>query len=169
MLAMNTVMMWQTRSTGSADTEQLGETLGKLLRGGEVIELKADLGGGKTTFVRGLVRGVGSHSVVTSPTFTLSKIYRSKKGLGLHHFDFYRLGETDIIVDQLRESLQDSTAITVVEWSERLKSILPADRINITFEPVAGASDERSILIKYPETKTSLVKSLKTAWAKIKP
>jgi len=71
-------------------TEQLAEAIGRRLTGGEVIELVSDLGGGKTTFVRGLARGLGSADVVSSPTFTVSKVYKADK-LELHHFDFYRL------------------------------------------------------------------------------
>ena len=62
-------------STDSKSTEKLGALLGKQLKGGEVIELVSDLGGGKTTFVRGLAAGSGSKDQVASPTFTLSKVY----------------------------------------------------------------------------------------------
>src|SRR3989344_4647612 len=103
MLDMSTAMIWQTVSTGSDDTERLGRLLGKLLKKPEVIELRADLGGGKTTFVRGLVKGFGSQDVVTSPTFTLNKVYQGRDGQQIHHFDFYRLSEPGIVADQLAE------------------------------------------------------------------
>lgn len=66
-------------STSSEDTERLGERLGSKLKGGEVIELVSDLGGGKTTFVRGLARGMGSTDHVSSPTFKISNVYSTEK------------------------------------------------------------------------------------------
>lgn len=75
---MSTAATWQTESTSSDATEKLAEQLGKNLRGGEVIELVSDLGGGKTTFVRGLARGAGSSNHVASPTFTISRVYKVK-------------------------------------------------------------------------------------------
>src|SRR4051812_18557733 len=101
---MSTDMIWQTSSTSFADTERLGELLGSRLDGSEVIELRSDLGGGKTTFVRGLIRGTGSKDHVVSPTFTLSRIYQTKD-FQIHHFDFYRLNDPGILADQLAESI----------------------------------------------------------------
>ncbi|MBX4191001.1 tRNA (adenosine(37)-N6)-threonylcarbamoyltransferase complex ATPase subunit type 1 TsaE, partial [Candidatus Saccharibacteria bacterium] len=85
-------MIWQTVSTSSAETESIGSLIGASLKGGEVIELRSDLGGGKTTFVRGLAAGAGSKANVTSPTFTLSRLYPAKN-FSIHHFDFYRLND----------------------------------------------------------------------------
>src|SRR5438046_2901303 len=121
---MSTVMTWQTSSTGSADTERLGELLGKLISGGEVVELMSDLGGGKTTFIRGLVRGLGGQDMVASPTFTLNRIYKAGN-LEIHHFDFYRLNEPGVVAAQLEESLQNPKVVTVVEWSKIVENVLP--------------------------------------------
>ena len=106
---MSTEGTWLTNSTSSDSaeaTELLGERLGKSLRGGEVIELVSDLGGGKTTFVRGLARGAGSHDKVASPTFTISKTYVTD-GYEIHHFDFYRLNDAGIVADELAEVVGD--------------------------------------------------------------
>ena len=62
-------------SNNAEQTELIAVAIGKRLRGGEMIELVSDLGGGKTTFTRGLARGAGSSDVVSSPTFTISKVY----------------------------------------------------------------------------------------------
>ena len=75
---MNTVMTYRTNSSSSEKTEQLAALLGARLRGGEVIALNSDLGGGKTAFVRGLARGIGSTDHVSSPTFTISRQYRGR-------------------------------------------------------------------------------------------
>src|SRR5205809_5112570 len=99
---MSTGMIWQTSSISSSDTERLGELLGSQLSAGDVIELRSDLGGGKTTFVRGLVRGGGSRERVSSPTFTLSRLYKAKN-FEIQHFDFYRLDRPGVLEDQLAE------------------------------------------------------------------
>jgi tRNA threonylcarbamoyladenosine biosynthesis protein TsaE len=108
---MSTELIWQTTSTGSDDTLRLGEALGSRLKSPLVIELRSDLGGGKTTLTQGLAHGLGSKDVVSSPTFTLSKIYKCAGGVEIHHFDFYRLSEAGVLRDQLDESLKDEKAI----------------------------------------------------------
>ncbi len=162
-------MTWQTVSTGAAETERLGELLGQSLRSPEVIELRSDLGGGKTTFVRGLARGLGSKDIVASPTFTLSKIYRGRDGQQIHHFDFYRLSEPGVVADQLAESLNDPKVITVVEWSDIVKDVLPENRLTIELKLTEKSEDERQITITYPESRADVVKSVETAWKQIKP
>ncbi len=161
-------MIWQVRSTGSADTERLGELLGGHLRGGQLLELQADLGGGKTTLVRGLARGAGSQNNVSSPTFTINKVYKAKD-FEIHHFDFYRLNEPGVIADQLGESLNDPQVLTVVEWSDIVKDVLPEERITIELKPVASDPDEREITFKYPPAATELIKRLETAWVEVEP
>lgn len=97
------------------------------MRGGEVIELSSDLGGGKTTFVRGLARGAGSDDTVASPSFTISREYRAGK-LFIHHYDFYRLGEAGLMSQELAEVLDDPQAVVVVEWAHAVNDVLPDDR-----------------------------------------
>lgn len=169
MLVMSTVMTWQTRSTASADTERLGELLGKLLKPPIALELRSDLGGGKTTFVRGLARGLGSKDAVTSPTFTLNQVYQAKGGVKISHHDFYRLKEAGIMADQLAESLNDNSTVTVVEWGDIVEDVLPPDRITIEFQPVATNTDERQIIFTYPESKAGLIKNLETEWTGVQP
>jgi tRNA threonylcarbamoyladenosine biosynthesis protein TsaE len=124
------------------------------LRGGEVIELVSDLGGGKTTFVRGLARGMGSRDTVTSPSFTLSNHYSSDR-LTLYHFDFYRLGEPGIMRDELAELLHDSKSVVVVEWADIVEDVLPADRLTIRIN--ATGDESREFECEYPETLRYLV------------
>ncbi len=133
-----------------------------------VIELRADLGGGKTTFTRGLAIGLGSKDRVASPTFTISKQY-SAKTAQIHHYDFYRLSEPGIVSDQLQESLQNQKVVTVVEWGESVKDVLPENRVEIVFKPTANNSDERDIKITYPESILGTIKQLETSWSDSKP
>ncbi len=142
--------------------------LGKLLRGGEVINLSADLGGGKTTFVKGLARGIGSKDRVASPTFTLSKIYHGTH-LEIHHYDFYRLADAGILIDQIEESIATPHVVTVVEWSAVVENVLPSHCISLEFKPTATNQDERQICLRYLESRADLVKSFETNLAEIHP
>jgi tRNA threonylcarbamoyladenosine biosynthesis protein TsaE len=155
---MSTVMTWQTSSTSSEQTEQLAEKLGHNLRGGEVIEFISDLGGGKTTFMRGLVRGAGSQDRVRSPTFTLNSEYTSPK-FTIAHFDFYRLGEAGIVGDELAEVVGDPDYVVAVEWGDIVQDVLPGHRLTIHMERTGDES--RAISFKYPSSLEYLLEGVK--------
>lgn len=141
--------MKHTHRTQSADeTEALGATLGARLRGGEVIELTSDLGGGKTTFVRGLAAAAGSTDRVASPTFTISKVYEAPR-FEIHHFDFYRLPEAGLIRHELEDVLGDPKVVTVIEWSDVVADVLPADTVRIHIKTLGD--DERQVTVNDPE------------------
>lgn len=133
-------------SASAEQTEALGESLGRRLRGGEVIELISDLGGGKTTFVRGLVRGAGSADHVASPTFTMSKTYEAG-GMHIHHFDFYRLNEPGIMADELAEIVDGGQDVTVVEWSDIVQHVLPDERLAIHIAQTAEGERQLELLV----------------------
>jgi len=111
---------------------------------------------------------LGSKDTVSSPTFTLNKIYQAKN-LQVHHFDFYRLSDAGIVADQLAESLESPKVITVVEWSNIVSEVLLKDRLTIELKPVATNSDERQITIHYLESQTEMIKELETNWAGSRP
>lgn len=122
-----------------------------------MIELVSDLGGGKTTFVRGLARGLRSADRVASPTFTISKVYQAADKQ-LHHFDFYRLHEAGIIADELAEVVDDPQNITVVEWGDIVQNVLPAKRLTITIHRTGD--DSRDIMVHYPDALHYLVEAM---------
>ena len=156
---MSTVATWQTDSTSSEITEQLAERLGAAVKGGEVIELISDLGGGKTTFVRGFARGMGSLDRVASPTFTISRIYQAGEKQ-LYHFDFYKLHEPDSIAEELKEVLEEPQVVTIVEWGDIMRDVLPAKRLTVTIEKTP--TDGRRILFSAPESLQYLVEAVRT-------
>lgn len=144
-------------ATNSAEqTEQVAEKIGKRLRGGEVIELVSDLGGGKTTFVRGLVRGFGSTDHVSSPTFKLSNIYKSGN-LEIQHFDFYRLNEAGIVADELAEVIGQPNVVAVIEWGEIVHDVLPQERVTITIKNTSETS--RTLIFELPKSLVHIVES----------
>lgn len=147
-------------SRSAAMTEAIGEAVGRKLRGGEVIELTSDLGGGKTTLTRGMAHGAGSEDHVASPTFTVSKVYQTDhhERMELHHFDFYRLDEAGVMRDELAELIGDPGYVVIVEWSDIVKDVLPEDRLTISMQAIS--EDERVVSFEYPETLSYLVESL---------
>lgn len=140
-------------------TKELGKVFGKNLKGGEVLELLSDLGGGKTTFVSGVVDGFGSSDPVASPTFTISNVYTRTDKKEFHHFDFYRLEEAGIIKNELVEDLGEPDLVVAVEWGEVVHDVLPEDRIKILIKAVS--ENERTILFSYPSSFSYLFAGVK--------
>jgi len=117
-----------------------GRELGKTLSAPTTIELIGDVGTGKTTLVKGIARGLGITTPITSPSFTLSKLYKSgackdqKDVIILHHYDFYRLADPGIMAEELAESIHDPNTITIVEWAETVRGVLPKKRTKVTLK-----------------------------------
>lgn len=130
-------------SRTAAETETLGETLGRALRAGDVVLLYGDLGAGKTTFVRGLARGAGFRGRVSSPTFALAHAYRGKR-LTLHHLDLYRLAEGETGEVGLDELLADPRGAVVVEWPQAVAR-WPKRRVEVR---LAHAKSGRRISVR---------------------
>ncbi|MBQ3475998.1 tRNA (adenosine(37)-N6)-threonylcarbamoyltransferase complex ATPase subunit type 1 TsaE [Candidatus Saccharibacteria bacterium] len=97
-----------------------------------VIELIGDVGAGKTTFVRGLAKGLGIKEPITSPSFTISKSYALPNNRYLVHYDFYRLGDPGLMVENFYENISNSNNIVLIEWGESVKNLLPDNHIAIT-------------------------------------
>ncbi len=99
------------------DTIALGERLGKKLRGGETVFLHGELGAGKTTFTKGIAKGLGITDEILSPTFILMKTYNGR--LTLNHVDMYRLDQGAEIADLgLDDVLYNKQEVTVIEWNK---------------------------------------------------
>jgi tRNA threonylcarbamoyladenosine biosynthesis protein TsaE len=127
--------------TASVDaTRALGAALAPLARPGDVVVLAGDLGAGKTAFTQGFARGLGVDDVVTSPTFTLVRTYAGR--LPLHHLDVYRLAHLQEAEDLGVAEMVDG-AVTLVEWGDAVRSVLPADRLEIELTFGDGDDDRR--------------------------
>lgn len=109
-------------SHSPAETEQLGEKMGRIAQAGQVIGLGGDLGAGKTQFVRGLARGLGVTTRVHSPTFTLVNEYGGGR-VKLYHLDLYRLETPEQIRSAGIEEFLLADGVVVIEWAERLKEL----------------------------------------------
>jgi len=134
-------------SRSPEQTRRLGIRLGALLRLGDLVCLYGDLGAGKTTLVQGIAQGWGSLDAVSSPTFVLCNQYRRPEGTLLHHLDAYRLNNAyegeDLDLDLMLE-----TGALVIEWAERIQSVLPANRLSIKLRWIA---DEQRNMVFLPQ------------------
>ncbi len=132
-------------------TFALGQQLGQRVQPGQVIALSGDLGAGKTLFTQGLATGLGVTQRVTSPTFTLVNEYATARAATLIHIDTYRLGTTNAAAEReaatlgLAEILERGDAIVVIEWAERVASLLPADHLHITLQQDPTHAEVRQI------------------------
>jgi tRNA threonylcarbamoyladenosine biosynthesis protein TsaE len=138
-------------------TNILGQNLGRNLRGGEIIELSSDLGGGKTTLAKAIVEGAGSEDLVSSPSFTICNQYKAKD-LTIYHYDFYRLNDPGIMKQELEENIQDDKAVIIIEWPGLVEGVLPKSRLSINIE-VTG-DDSRQFQLSYTSNIEYLVKDL---------
>ncbi len=145
------------KTADANQTENIAEIIGGNLRGGEVIELVSDLGGGKTTFTRGLARGFGSPDRVASPTFTISKVYKSGSK-EMHHFDFYRLPQAGLIEHELADVLTDKNCVVVIEWGDVVQHVLPEKRLTVAITQTDD--DGRELKIKCADELSYLTEGL---------
>ncbi|GBR75175.1 2-amino-4-hydroxy-6-hydroxymethyldihydropteridine pyrophosphokinase [Candidatus Termititenax aidoneus] len=112
-------------------TECLAAALAQELQPGAVVALNGELGAGKTTFARALVKALGNTAHVASPTFTILNIYPGK--IPVYHFDFYRLQDAaDLENTGGAEFIPPSDGVTVIEWTEKIPEILPENYLEIT-------------------------------------
>ncbi len=135
-------------TTGPEETWALARAVASGLAVGDVLILSGDLGAGKTCFTQGLAKGLGVDERVTSPTFTLANRYQGR--LELNHLDVYRLNSVAETVDlDLPELLE--AGVTVVEWGDRIKPVLPDEHlvIHILFGDGAGVDADNDRLFRF--------------------
>lgn len=126
---------------------RLAAHIGERLQGGEVFELVGDVGTGKTAFTKGLAVGLGVTDDVQSPSFTISRVYRARNGLELHHYDLYRLTEAGIVAYDVAESVKDSKVVTVIEWGATVHGVLPKQTSSLYFEYGVTETERRLRLV----------------------
>lgn len=132
--------------TGSAaETEEVGAELAPALRDGDVVALVGELGAGKSTFVRGLARGLFVKDVLLSPSFVLARSYEGR--IPFHHLDLYRVrsfGElSEVGLDEL---LPPPRGVTAVEWADRIRDRIPPGAVWVVLEHAGG--DRRRITLR---------------------
>jgi tRNA threonylcarbamoyladenosine biosynthesis protein TsaE len=136
--------MVQVISNSPSQTEEFARKLGAVLTGGETIAYFGGLGMGKTRFTAGLAEGMGIHTEVSSPTFSLVHEYRGDKTL--YHFDMYRITTFEDLCSTGFFDYLDWGGVLAVEWSENIENALPEDKL-IKIEIMRGEDDDSRIVI----------------------
>ncbi|MQR93647.1 tRNA (adenosine(37)-N6)-threonylcarbamoyltransferase complex ATPase subunit type 1 TsaE [Fictibacillus phosphorivorans] len=133
---------YQYETKSAEETMSFAEKLGSLLQKGDVLTLAGDLGAGKTTFTKGLAKGLGVTRTVNSPTFTIIKEYSGR--LPLYHMDVYRLEDSD--EDLGFEEYFSGDGVCVVEWAVFIEDYLPEERLELVISH--KGDDEREIQLR---------------------
>src|SRR5688572_7174945 len=142
----------QITSRSAAETFSLGEKLGSRLTGGEAILLTGGLGAGKTLFTKGILNAVGYDiDEVTSPSFALVNLYKAER-FDVYHIDLWRTraGDDAAFSVGLDEIVQDTTAIVIIEWAERLGRF-EFDRTVYSIEITGDGDEPRQLDIERTE------------------
>ena len=131
------------------ETIEVGKEVGKILKSGDVVLLHGDLGAGKTTLVKGIAKALKIKENIVSPTFTLMQTYKIEKKSdikNLVHIDTYRLeNEEELIEIGIEDYLGDSSTICLIEWPEKLTSLLKNKK---TIDITIVQTDKQSRKIK---------------------
>ena len=141
-------MVYETKS--AQETYALAEEMGKKAQSGQIICLSGDLGVGKTVFAKGFAKGLGVKEEITSPTFTIMNVYNGR--LPLYHFDVYRIADEEEMDDIGYEEFFFGTGVSLVEWPEMIRGLLPDDALWIEVEKDwEKGMDYRRITVKEGE------------------
>jgi tRNA threonylcarbamoyladenosine biosynthesis protein TsaE len=143
------------------DTIKVGEALGGLLKPGDIVALKGELGAGKTVLVKGIARGLDVKEEPNSPTFVIMNAYEGR--IPLYHFDLYRISGAAELEGIGYEDYFFSDGVTVVEWAERADEIFPESTIEIEIKiqekKTTDSETAREIKFKGEEKWLSLFRS----------
>lgn len=123
-------MKFESKSV--ADTLALGRRLGNVCKPGTVISLRGSLGAGKTVIAKGVAEALGITEAIVSPTFTLVQEYEGT--MPMYHMDLYRISGTEEFEMIGGEEMLYSNGVALVEWSEKIESMLPDDTVYIELE-----------------------------------
>ena len=140
--------MFKVTVKNEEETMRFAERLGKKLDKKVVVAFFGGLGMGKTTFTKGLAKGLGVTDEVSSPTFALVHEYRGKKTL--YHFDMYRVETWDDLYQTGFFDYYEQGGILAVEWSENIDAALPQGTIRIHIEP--GEHEEDRVITAQADT-----------------
>jgi tRNA threonylcarbamoyladenosine biosynthesis protein TsaE len=149
-----------------AATGRLGRALGRLVHPPALIKLSGDLGTGKTTLVRHVLRARGVVGPVVSPSFTIAQSYAGRGGEQLHHLDLYRLGSGSDVDLFAWEDYVEPSALTFVEWPEAGADVLPDADVSVVLEHRPPRSRVAGIEAE-PDVEEALAAALRVAGLRV--
>ncbi len=141
-------MSWRRRCSSDPDTQAAGARFARVLRSGDIVLLSGPLGAGKTTFVKGVAKGLGVRGLVNSPTFTVVREHDCDNDLGiatLHHCDVYRVRSLDEVLDLALGELVEESGVALVEWGDLAASVFGREVLEVTFD--VGEDDARTLVV----------------------
>jgi len=144
------------KTSSPEQTELFASNFAGVLRSGDIITLDGDLGAGKTCFTRGLVKGIGSPDLVSSPTFTIVNEYEGGR-LKVFHFDTYRLGDSEEFMASGLDEYFYEGGVVVIEWSKIIDDIIPEGSIKMV---IRGSGDVRQFEADIPADRYEDVKKI---------
>lgn len=134
--------MYELKANSSEETMKIAEIIGQYVVEKDTIILEGDLGAGKTTFTKGLAKGIGVKRIVNSPTFNIIKEYKGR--IPLYHMDVYRLKDSD--EDLGFDEYFDGEGVTVVEWAHLIEEQLPNELLKIIINRIDEVSRKITLI-----------------------
>ncbi len=145
---------------GLRQTKEFGIRFGKLLKAGDVVCLNGDLGAGKTTLTKSIGIGLGVDDYITSPSFALINEYTGR--IPLYHFDVYRLDNVEELYDLGFDEYFYGRGVSIIEWAEKIKILLPEERIVLDINQGIDISERRINITSYGNRYEDIIKELES-------
>lgn len=140
-------------------TMELGIKIGKLVNPGDILCLDGELGTGKTHLAKGIALGLDINEHITSPTFTIVNEYKGR--IKLYHFDVYRIDDPEEIETIGFDEYIFSDAVSIIEWSELIKDLIPKEHVNIIIKKMPAKDENfRCITINYCGSRYDYLKEI---------
>ena len=146
------------RLDNEENTVKLGKCMAELLLPGMVLLLVGDLGAGKTTLARGVIKSLGVEEPITSPTFTLLNLYQGD--MEIAHIDAYRLADSQEGYEAGLEEYLPGRGITIIEWPENIKSLIPEQFVQVSLEYAPGENSREAEIIAMGEQYIRMLREL---------
>ncbi|MBP5359714.1 MAG: tRNA (adenosine(37)-N6)-threonylcarbamoyltransferase complex ATPase subunit type 1 TsaE [Treponema sp.] len=127
------------KTNSAEETIELGKKIGSMLKPGDIIAMEGTLAAGKTTITKGIASALGVDETITSPTFCLISEYAGNK-MPLYHMDVYRLDGAEDFLNLGVEELLYGQGVCIIEWSEKVRSVLPSRTITLSISTEADGS-----------------------------
>lgn len=125
-------MQLKITSNSAVFTKKLGKNFSKIISNGDIILFSGELGGGKTTFISGLAKGLGIRENISSPSFTILNVYNTHRKNKLVHADFYRLENIEDIAEiGVEDYLYDKRAVVCIEWGDKIRKYIDRDCLEV--------------------------------------